>query len=273
MQYRLLLLFGMLLLSCPSLPAQAGGKKADGPAEGDYYKMLRYEPPAGEVLECGGMDFMPDGRLAIGTRRGEVWMVENALAADPKAARYTRFAHGLHEVLGLAAKDGWLYVTQRGDLSRIKDSDGDGKADIFEVVSDGWEISGDYHEYAFGSRPDRAGNIWITLCLTGSFSSNSKFRGWAGKVTPDGTFLPTTSGVRSPGGIGLNAAGDVFYTDNQGPWNGTCGLKHVVEGGFVGHPDGFKWYPEAQKLNPAVGDAPEKPRSGGRMMAEAKKIP
>jgi hypothetical protein len=79
--------------------------------------------------------------------------------------------------------------------------------------------------------------------------------------------------VRSPGGIGFNAEGEVFYTDNQGPWNGACGLKHVVEGGFVGHPDSFKWYPEAKKLNPKVGDAPAVPKSNSRMMTEAKKIP
>ena len=32
-----------------------------------------------------------------------------------------RFAHGLHEVLSLAEKDGWLYLTQRSDVSRIKE--------------------------------------------------------------------------------------------------------------------------------------------------------
>lgn len=242
--------------------------------EDDYYKMLRFDLPPGEVLEGGAIDIMPDGKVALGTRRGEIWLVDNALAADPKQARFTRYAHGLHEVLGLASrKDGWLYVTQRCDLSRIKDTNNDGKADLFEVVSDGWEINGDYHEYAFGSRFDKAGNIWFTLCLTGSFNSNSKFRGWAGKVASDGKFIPTTSGVRSPGGIGFNATGDVFYTDNQGPWNGSCGLKHVLPGGFVGHPDSFKWYPEAQKLNPALGKAPMVPNSNSRMMVEARKIP
>jgi hypothetical protein len=67
--------------------------------------------------------------------------------------------------------------------------------------------------------------------------------------------------------------GDAFYTDNQGPWNGACGLKHIAPGGFVGHPDSFKWYAEANKLNPALGPAPQVPKSGGRMMVEAKKIP
>src|SRR5262245_17213695 len=240
-------------------------------AERDYYKLLSFTPPPGEVLEAGAIEVLPDGKVAVGTRRGEVWLIENATDPDPKKAKFSRFAHGLHEVLGLAQKDGWLYVTQRPDVSRIKDADGDGRADKFEVVSDGWEVNGDYHEYAFGSRFDKAGNLWITLCLTGSFNSNSKFRGWAGKVTPEGKFVPTTSGVRSPGGVGFNAEGDVFYTDNQGPWNGACALKHLTVGGFVGHPDSFKWYkePEAKYLGPA----PQVPKSGSRMMIEAKKIP
>src|SRR5207245_2757530 len=148
--------------------------------------------------------------------------------------------------------------------------------------TDGWEISGDYHEYAFGSRFDKDGNIWVTLCLTGSFTSNVKFRGWGGKVTltPDPSpkgrgekwaFVPTTSGVRSPGGVGFNAEGDVFYTDNQGPWNGPCGLKHLAVGGFVGHPDSFKWYKEKEARY--LGAAPRVPQSGNRIMTEAKKIP
>ncbi len=265
---------GMLILVAFLLAGAAAGQPGKGaPTEDDYYKLLRFTLPAGEVMEGGGLDFLPDGRLAVGTRRGEIWMVENALAADPKEAKFTRFAHGLHEVLGLAAKDGWLYVTQRPEITRIKDTNGDGKADVFETVSDAWEINGDYHEYAFGSRPDRQGNIWITLCLTGSFTSNNKFRGWAGKVTPDGKFVPTTSGVRSPGGVGFTAEGDVFYTDNQGPWNGACGLKHLVEGGFVGHPESFKWYDEARKINPNVGPTPQVPKSNSRMMTEAHKIP
>ncbi len=239
--------------------------------ESDFYQILPYITPAGQVLEAGAFELLPDGRVAVSTRRGEIWMIENAYDPEPKNAKFTRFAHGLHEVLGLGWKDGWLYVTQRPDVSRIKDTDGDGKADLFEVVDAGWDINGDYHEYALGSRFDKKGNIWVALCLTGSFGSDSKFRGWGGKITPEGKFVPTTSGVRSPGGVGFNTEGDLFYTDNQGPWNGTCGLKHMKEGGFVGHPGGFKWYddPEAKYL----GKKPVEPKTNSRMMAEYAKIP
>jgi glucose/arabinose dehydrogenase len=259
-----------LLLHSSPLVAQPK-KKDKPPTEDDYYRILRFEPPKDEVLEAGAIEIMPDGKVAVGTRRGEIWTIDNAYAADPKKAKFSRFAHGLHEVLGLAQKDGWLYVIHRPDVSRIKDTNGDGKADLFEVVTEGWEINGDYHEYAFGSRFDKDGNIWITLCLTGSFNSDSKFRGWAGKVTPDGKFVPTTSGVRSPGGIGFDAEGNVFYSDNQGPWNGACCLKQLVVGGFVGHPDSFKWYKEKEAKY--LGAAPLVPKSGSRIHIEAKRIP
>jgi glucose/arabinose dehydrogenase len=259
-------LFGSLLFACAAAPAPAGGKL---PTEDAYYKILRFDVPKDVVLEAGALEMMPAGQLAVGTRRGEIWMIANPLANDPRDAKWSRFAHGLHEVLGLAARDGWLYVTHRPDVSRLKDTDGDGKADLFEVVSAGWEISGDYHEYAFGSRFDKNGDLWVVLCLTGSFDSNSKFRGWCLRIKPDGEAVPTCSGIRSPGGIGMNADGEMFYTDNQGPWNGACGLKHLVPGGFMGHPGGFKWYKEAKNLGPK----PAEPKSGSRIVTEAKRIP
>jgi len=136
-------------------------------------------------------------------------------------------------------------------------------------VSDGWGINGDYHEYAFGSRHDKDGNIWVVLCLTGSFNSNNKYRGWCLRITPDGEVIPTCSGIRSPGGIGMNIDGDVFYTDNQGPWNGTCSLKHLRVGSFQGHPAGNRWYDQTD----AIGPRPSDPQSGSRIMTEADKIP
>jgi hypothetical protein len=111
--------------------------------------------------------------------------------------------------------------------------------------------------------------MWVALCLTGSFDSNVLFRGWCLRVTPDGKTIPTTSGLRSPGGIGMNAAGDMFYTDNQGPWNGACSIKWLQPGKFVGHPGGNKWYKDAVNMGPQ----PKDPMSGSRMMVEAKKIP
>ena len=242
------------------------------PVENDYYRMTSFDIPKEIMLEAGGVELLPNGKLAVATRRGEIWLVDKPFADSPTDATFSRFAHGLHEVLGLVYRDGWLYATQRGELSRLKDTDGDGKADLFETVNDDWQISGDYHEYAFGSRFDRDGNIWIVLCLTGSFSSDVKYRGWCVRISPDGKLIPTCSGIRSPGGIGMNAEGEMFYTDNQGPWNGTCGLKHLSPGKFVGHPGGNKWY-DLPEVKAAMGARPKEPESGSRFMTEAAKIP
>lgn len=250
--------------------AAAPGLKAEDPTESDYYKITPFEIPDGAVLECSAVQMMPDGRLAAASRRGEIWMVENPLATTVPASSFRRFAHGLHEPLSLAEKDGWLYATQRPDVSRLRDEDGDGKADVFEVVADGWGITGDYHEYAFGSKFDANGDIWVVLCLTGSFDSNTLYRGWCVRVKPDGSTVPTVSGIRSPGGVGANAAGDIFYTDNQGPWNGTCHLKQLIPGKFVGHPGGFKWYKDAEAF---MGKQPTQPESKTRTVEQAKIIP
>ena len=250
-------------------PLALGQVKA--PTEADFYPMTTVPVQDDATLEAGGLEMMPDGRLAVGTRRGEIYMLENPLG-EPAKMKLSLWAQGLHEILGLSYRDGWLYVTQRPEVTKTKDADGDGRADLFLTVSDEWEVSGDYHEYAFGSKFDREGNMWLVLCLTGSFTSNVPFRGWCVRVSADGKFIPTCAGIRSPGGIGFNAEGDVFYCDNQGPWNGTSSLKHLVPGAFAGHPDGLKWYslPLVQQV---LGKAPQAPQDKSRSHVEMEKIP
>ena len=220
-------------------------------------------------FEPGGLEYLPDGRIAVSTRIGDVYLIGRAFEEPPYRPEYKLYASGLHEVLGLSRRGKSLYATQRGEVTRLTDLDGDDRADLFEVVSDGWEINGDYHEYAFGSKFDKDGKMWIVLCLTGSFSSQVLFRGWAVTVSADGKMTPVCSGIRSPGGVGHNAEGDFFFTDNQGPWNGTSILRHLQPGMFMGHPGGNHWYKDA----PNMGPRPKDPQSGSRWHVEMKKIP
>ena len=256
----------LVLMLALAVPAQ---QKPKPPTEADYYKLTTLPIPPGVVLEAGGLELLPNGRLAVSSRRGDIYLVENPLSGSPKSMKFTRYAQGLHEVLGLAWKDGWLYATQRCEVTRMKDVDGDGRADEFETINDDWGITGDYHEYAFGSKFDKQGDLWVVLCLTGSFNSNTRYRGWCLRIKPDGSSVATCSGIRSPGGIGQNHLGDMFYTDNQGPWNGTSKLQHLEPGKFVGHPGGNRWY----SITDALGPRPQDPKSGSRMMVEAARIP
>ncbi len=251
---------------CGALFSSAFAFAAD-PKESDYYTITTFETPKETALEVGSIELLPGGKLALGTRRGEIWTVANA-DSDPSKVQYQLFASGQHEVLGLAYKDGWLYETNRYEVARLKDDDGDGRADTFETVCDKWGVSGDYHEYAFGSRFDKAGDLWVVLCLTGSFSSQTDFRGWALRIKPDGTMVPTCSGIRSPGGIGFDADGEVYYTDNQGPWHGACTLQHLIPGTFQGHPGGNIWYDKAPNMGPRPIDPIPEAFSGKRKRGE-----
>lgn len=238
------------------------------PNESDYYTITTFDTPPGTALEVSSIELLPDNKLALGTRRGEIWTVSNAGSADASKVQYQLFASGQHEVMGLAYKKGSLYATNRYEVLRIKDEDADGRADLFETVSDQWGVSGDYHEYSFGSRFDKNGDLWVVLCLTGSFSSASDFRGWALRIKPDGTMVPTCSGIRSPAGLGFDADGEVYYTDNQGPWHGASTLQHLVPGSFQGHPGGFQWYDKA----PNMGPRPVMPNDKSRMVTERARV-
>lgn len=259
---KLLPFYIVLAISSPFTVAQAPKEK-----ESDYYQITTFQTPAETAMEVGSIELLPDNKLALGTRRGEIWTVANAQGDASKAA-FTLFAEGQHEVLGLAYQKGSLYATNRYEVARLQDQNNDGRADLFETVCDQWGVSGDYHEYTFGSRFDKNGDLWAVLCLTGSFDSAVDFRGWAVRIKPDGTLVPTCSGIRSPGGMGFDADGEVYYTDNQGPWHGSCTLQHLVPGSFQGHPGGNKWYSKA----PQMGPRPPDPNDKSRMVTERARI-
>jgi cytochrome c551/c552 len=226
----------ILLAALPMIKAQ------ESPKEEDFYKIITPPIPEGIILEVGGLTTLPNGSLGISTRRGEVWIVDNPTSRTPY---FRKFASGLHEILGLAYKDGFLYCAQRGELTRLIDKNGDGKADVYETVHS-WALSGHYHEYSFGPKiaPDGSffvsGNVAFGDEEWWRGESRVPGRGWIFRITPDGKFEPYATGVRSPAGISM-LNGELWYTDNQGDWMGTGGIFPVKKGGFMGHPAGLKW--------------------------------
>ena len=212
--------------------------------EAKYYKITTLNPPPECVLEVGGLAFRPDGKLMACTRRGDVWLITNPEATNPADVKFTRFATGLHEALGLHIVDNkTVYVVQRPELSKLTDLNGDGTADEFVTVCDKWGVSGDYHEYAFGPAVDQQGNFFITLNVGfgGGHQAKAAWRGWCVKVSPNGDMEPWAYGLRSPNGINFSPDGELFYADNQGEWVATNKLHHVKKGKFYGHQASLKW--------------------------------
>ena len=209
-------------------------------AENEFYKLTTIPFPKELKLEVSGMATLPGDRMAIAIRKGEIWIAEKLSTGKPV---YKKFASGLHEPLGLALRKGDLYTVQRSELTRLRDTDGDGRADEYLTHAKGWGVTGNYHEYAYGPAVDKAGNLWVALnCSIGKGPNpNNRWRGWSLRVKPDGSWSPMSGGFRSPSGIGANLAGDMFATDQQGNWFPTCPLIHVKRGAFHGHADALQF--------------------------------
>ena len=200
-----------------------------------------WKPDEGLALEATGLAMLDGDRLAVAIRKGEVWTLEG-VSGDPKKITYRQFASGLDEPLGLLHKGESLYLTQRSEVTELRDEDGDGMADAYLTVGKGWNVSGSYHGYAYGPALDRNGDFWVTLNVDmGPRTDNdAPWRGWGGRIKSDGTFEPMCAGMRSPCGIGSNLEGDVFFTDQQGNWIPTNSLHHLRKGAYYGNPQGMK---------------------------------
>ena len=215
------------------------------PQEDDYYKIITLPTPEGMLLEVGGVTTLPDGRIAVCTRRGDVWIVENPTMQNGTTPEYQLFASGLHEPLGLIWHEGSLYAAQRGELTKLTDKNGDDKADVYETVY-AWPLSGHYHEYSFGPKLAPDGSFFVTCNVAFGDEewwrgeSRVPWRGWTLKIHPDGTLEPWATGMRSPCGLGM-IDGEFFYDDNQGDWQGSGGIFHLTKGSFTGHPAGLRW--------------------------------
>lgn len=239
------------------------------PLQRSPYRVDTLSLPQQMIGEVSGVAFTPKGTLVVTTRRGEVWM------RDYPSERWHRFAYGLYEGFGIVANsESDVIVIQRPEFTRLRDTDGDGMADVFETISDEWGITGSYHEFSYGLARDSAGNLYASsgMCSfrqaadlkwvrgplktdqfmpwTGSgpvpdgHRSVAQYQGWAFQVTPAGRLVPFASGFRQPLGVGVSPNDELFISDCPGAWVPTATLTHVEKDAFYGHPDGLKWHPE-----------------------------
>ena len=253
----------LISVTCTLIFCTGFDKKAKQP-----YIIEDIKTPDGLTAEVAALEFLPDGRLVAAFMRGEIMIY------DPKKSEWKLFASGLHEPLGmLVVNESELLVMQLPELTRVKDTDGDGMADSYETVYDGFGMTGNYHEFTYGPVKDKKGNMYIGLNSASSGGGIAKevrgelnmdgkskqsramfsvvpYRGWIMKLTPDGKVIPFASGFRSPNGLMLDDKDNLFVTDNQGDWVASSPLYHVREGQFYGHPAALVWEKNWKKGNP-----------------------
>jgi mono/diheme cytochrome c family protein len=243
-------------------PLVTGPSKADLPrgytAEGYLGPKDNYGRE--QLFEALGMAVAPDGTVVVATRTAGIWRLVNR--------EWRLFAEGTFDSLGVQIEDAHglvLVVGQKPELTRIRDTNGDGLADQFDTLTDAFSYNGNYHAYMHGPVRDAHGDYMIALNLDDSSRSEGEYkaggrfmgtgggyRGWAIRVPAKGGFEPWADGLRSPAGLGIAPDGRLWYADNQGEYVGTSKIHVLERGSFYGHPAGLVDRPGMTPASPEI---------------------
>ncbi|MFK7740362.1 MAG: DUF6797 domain-containing protein [Planctomycetota bacterium] len=198
---------------------------------------IPFENPYGSRMRTGAFDFFSDGRAAVSTWNGDVWVV-SGIDDDLDELTWKRFATGLFDPLGLRIVDDVVYVHGRDGLTKLFDDNGDGEADRYECFNNQVYITAAFHEFAFDLQTDADGNFYFSK----GAPVNPGGRGFMKIVPHHGTILKVSkegdaieavaTGMRAPNGIGVGPNGVLTSGDNEGTYMPRCRLNWIEKPGF-----------------------------------------
>jgi hypothetical protein len=219
--------------------------KADGPFAVDTLT-LPPETRFNALFFCTGLDFLADGRVAVCTCHGDVWLAKVNENLD--TVSWQRYATGLYHPLGLKVVDGKVVVLERGQLTRLHDLNGDGEADFYECVSNAWDTGAGEHSYDTCLETDPEGNFYFFK--TGD--TDLPTGGCLMKVSKDGSKTEIfCTGFRHPIGMGMSPTGILTGADQEGNWMPATRVDEYKAGGFYGDMRGHH-----RKVPPKTYDGP-----------------
>ena len=195
--------------------------------------------PWGQPLRVSGFDFFPGGgRAAVCTLEGDVWTVTLASKAGEKMV-WQRYAAGLHFPKGIAVRDGDVFVLGQDQITRLRDVNGDGEADVYDAYNHALELTPNRWEHASDLQDDGAGGLVFVKAapLQGKsfFDPVAAHSGSVLSVDRAGRRLSVIAdGFLAPGGLAVGRKGRLLCTDNPGPWIPAARLNEVRKGGFYG---------------------------------------
>jgi cytochrome c len=230
-----------------TIETETGPKIPSSPGDGELLQgvhpafTLAQARPDNFHPKVGGMDFLPDGRLVISTwdSIGGVYIIDGLKANDAKKITIKRIAAGLAEPLGLKVVDNEIYVMQKQELTKLVDLNKDEIIDTYETICNGWKVSPNFHEFAFGL-VYKDGYFYGSLA-TGikpggaSLQPQTPDRGKVLKIArTGGNWSLIASGLRVPNGVGTGVDNEIFISDNQGDWLPANKMVHLKEGAWYG---------------------------------------
>lgn len=182
----------------------------------------------------GGFDFFSDGRAAICTFHGEVFIV-SGIDEKMEDLKWTRYATGLFQPLGVKVVNDVVYVLGRDQITRLQDLNKDGEADFYENFNNDTVVTPNYHEFSLDLHTDPQGNFYFAKGSPWEPNVTSSSQGVLFKVSKNGRKLePVASGLRAPNGMTVGPNGEITVSDNQGHWIPASKMNWVEKGGFYG---------------------------------------
>ncbi len=168
-----------------------------------------------------GLDFLPDGRLAVCTWDGDVWLVEEKARTETQATlRWQRIASGMFQPLGLKIVKGKIHVTCRDQLTVLHDLNGDDEIDYYECLNNDHQVTEHFHEFAMGLQTDADGNFYYAKSGCHGIAATVPQHGTLLRVSADGSKTDIlANGFRAANGVCLNLDGSFVVTDQEGFWN------------------------------------------------------
>ncbi len=168
------------------------------------------------------MSVGPDGTLYVGSnvRSGNVWALPDR-NRDGRADSINVFAGGLRAPHSVAWRAGWLYVGETQRVIRLRDTDGDLRADQREVVVAELPAGGQHFTRTVGFGPD--GSLYVSVGSSCNVCEESDPRRAAIlRFQPDGRGREIHArGLRNAVGFTWHPdTGELWATDNGRDWLG-----------------------------------------------------
>jgi hypothetical protein len=242
---------GVVRVTAPGRKECEGG--TDSPGDGlpltavhPNYTLTNLRPN-GFQPQVTGMDWLPDGRMAIATwggslnTLGEVYLMSGVTGnTGPGQVQAKKIASNLREPMGIKYVEGKLYVSEKHRLTELNDTNGDEVTDNYRTVAT-WPFGSNFHEFAFGMLY-QDGFFYLNLSVAINYGGATTDpqpapnRGTTIKVSrATGAVSYVAGGLRTPHGIGWGPEGGIFVTDNQGGWLPVSKLVHVKQNRFFNH--------------------------------------
>lgn len=199
-------------------------------------------------VRVSGIDFFEDGRAAVSTYEGDVWLVAG-IDSGLQNLRWKRYASGLSEPMSLNVVEEEVFVFGREGIVKLVDLNGDEEADFYENFSNLPIQTGESREFPLSMHPKPGGGFYLAKGaalnagpptnpgILNGFRAGGPHSGSILEVSADGRRVTVfASGLREPYMTVHPVKGWVTASDQQGNFVPSTPIYLVQEGDYYGVP-------------------------------------